>query len=150
METVTSSCGLTNEAMARPNMTSTARGSAVRVRCWTPAESPSAPTPGAKPDGIPLVMGPGWQVQPRIAFANGEYLMTYRDNGPLSGPDIWAIRVSTAGQLLSSAFRISNSNDEAGGRYDLASNGRDYFVVWADNRGSPSGFGYPKIYGALV
>ena len=25
----------------------------------------------ANPDGIPLVMGPGWQVQPRIAFANG-------------------------------------------------------------------------------
>src|SRR5438034_2751663 len=104
----------------------------------------------AKPDGIPLVLGAGWQVQPRLAFANGEYLMTYRDNGPLGGPDIWGIRVSTVGQLLSSAFRISNSNDEAGGRYDLASNGRDYFVVWADNRGSPSGFGYPKIYGALV
>src|SRR5437867_2136895 len=104
----------------------------------------------ANPDGIPLVLGPGWQVQPRLAFANGEYLMTYRDNGPLGGPDIWGIRVSTAGQPLSSAFRISNSNDEAGGRYGLASNGRDCFVVWGDNRGSPSGFGYPKIYGTLV
>src|SRR5207249_12013975 len=35
----------------------------------------------ANPDGTPLVSGAGWQVQPRIAFANGEYLMTYRDNG---------------------------------------------------------------------
>src|SRR5436190_4352640 len=104
----------------------------------------------AKPDGIALVLGAGWQVQPRIASANGEYLVTYRDNGPLGGPDIWGIRVSTAGQLLSSAFRISNSNDEAGGRYGLASNGREWFVVWGDNRGSPSGFGYPKIYGTLV
>src|SRR5439155_3476932 len=104
----------------------------------------------ANPDGTPLVSGAGWQVQPRIAFANGEYLMTYRDNGPLGGPDIWGIRVSTAGQPLSSAFRISNSNDEAGGRYGLASNGRDYFVVWGDSRHSPSGFGYPKIYGTLV
>src|SRR2546426_7174859 len=103
----------------------------------------------ANPDGIPLVMGAGWQVQPRIAFANGEYLMTYRDNW-FTGPDIWGIRVSTAGQPLSSAFRISNSNDEAGGRYGLASNWRDYFVVWGDNRGSPSGFGYPKIYGTLI
>ncbi|PYK58861.1 MAG: hypothetical protein DME21_14810, partial [Verrucomicrobia bacterium] len=104
----------------------------------------------ANPDGIALVLGAGWQVQPRIAFANGEYLMTYRDNGPLGGPDIWGIRVSTAGQPVSSAFRISNSNDEAGGRYGLASNGRDCFVVWGDNRDSPSGFGYPKIYGTLV
>src|SRR5437773_5894907 len=104
----------------------------------------------ANPDGIPLVLGAGWQVQPRLAFANGEYLMTYRDNGPLGGPDIWGIRVSTVGQPLSPAFRISNSNDEAGGRYGLASNGREWFVVGGDNRGSPSGFGYPKIYGTLV
>jgi hypothetical protein len=54
----------------------------------------------AKPDGIPLVLGAGWQVQPRLAFANGEYLMTYRENGSLGGPDIWGIRVSTAGQPL--------------------------------------------------
>src|SRR6266568_3126354 len=103
----------------------------------------------ANPDGIPLVTGAGWQAQPRLAFANGEYLMTYRDSW-ITGPDIWGIRVSTAGQPLSSAFRISNSNDEAGGRYGLASNGRDCFVVWGDDRGSPSGFGYPKIYGTLV
>ncbi len=103
----------------------------------------------ANPDGIPLVLGSGWQVQPRLAFANGEYLMTYRENWT-TGPDIWGIRLSTTGQPLSSVFRISNSNDEAGGRYGLASNGRECFVVWGDFRGSPSGFGYPRIYGTLV
>ncbi|HKS36830.1 MAG TPA: Ig-like domain-containing protein [Verrucomicrobiae bacterium] len=103
----------------------------------------------ANPDGIPLVTGAGWQGQPRLAFANGEYLMTYRDSWH-AGPDIWGIRVSTSGQPLSPAFRISNSGQESGGRYGLASNGRDCFVVWGDHRGSPSGFGYPKIYGTLV
>src|SRR2546422_3561012 len=49
----------------------------------------------AKPDGIPLVLGAGWQGQPRIAFANGEYLMTYWHSW-ITRPDILANRVSTA------------------------------------------------------
>ena len=97
----------------------------------------------ASPDGIPLKLAPLWQTDPRVVSANGEYLVTYHDDY-----SIWGLRVSPGGTLLSSAFRISSGAAED--RYGVASNGRDYFVVWGDERNSPSGYGWPKIYGTLV
>jgi len=102
----------------------------------------------ANPDGFPLAQGPLWQTDPRIASANGEYLLTFFDSAA-GGNNIRGLRLSNDGVAQPPSFSVSNSG-EAEDRYGLASNGRDFFVVWGDDRGSPSGFGYPKVLGTLV
>src|ERR1051325_9918583 len=97
----------------------------------------------ANPEGISLVQAPEWQTDPRIAFANGEYLVTYVDNTQIRG-----LRIATNGAALGSTFAISSQT--ANDRHGLASNGRDFFELWADYRNSPPGFGYPHVYGSLI
>jgi hypothetical protein len=97
----------------------------------------------ANPEGISLVQAPQWQTDPRIAFANGEYLVTYVDSSQIRG-----LRIDTNGTPLSSSFGISSQT--ANDRHGLASNGRDYFEVWGDDRNSPPGVGYPHVYGTLI
>jgi alpha-tubulin suppressor-like RCC1 family protein len=97
----------------------------------------------ANPEGISLVQAPQWQTDPRIAYANGEYLVTYVDSSQIRG-----LRIATNGTALSSSFAISSQT--ANDRHGLASNGRDYFEVWGDYRNSPPGVGYPDVYGTLI
>src|SRR5436190_15985416 len=57
----------------------------------------------ANPNGISLVQAPFWQTDPRIAFANGQYLLTYVDSSQIRG-----LRVATNGTPLGSSFAISS------------------------------------------
>jgi hypothetical protein len=98
----------------------------------------------ANPDGIPLVLGEGWQTIVDIASANGEYLVTTWSNSQLLG-----LRVASDGSPLSDVFPIEPGAAE-GTTYGLASNRRDYFVVWGDAREASHECGCTKVYGTLI
>jgi alpha-tubulin suppressor-like RCC1 family protein len=100
----------------------------------------------ANPDGVPLVLGPLWQMTPRIASARGEYLVTFWGNWTTDSA-LHGLRLSSNGLVMSDVFPIDSGSAE-GDRYDLASNGRDYLAVWSDTRNSvPEA---PHIFGAFI
>ena len=96
----------------------------------------------ANPDGIPLVLGEGWQTIADVASANGEYLVMTWSNSRLVG-----LRVSSGGAVLSDVFPVGGAE---GTTYGLASNGRNYFAVWGDGRESSHECGCTKVYGTLI
>ncbi|MFO0547308.1 MAG: DUF4215 domain-containing protein [Polyangiaceae bacterium] len=88
---------------------------------------------------------PNSQATPSVASNGADYLVVWDDSRSGSGIDIYGARVTTDGAVLDTAgLPISlgtNSQQSA-----VASDGADYFVVWADRR---SGSNY-DVYGSRV
>jgi hypothetical protein len=96
--------------------------------------------------------GDDWE--PAIAFNSdaGEYLVVWDDgrNEATRGSDIYGRRVSAAGVVLGSDFRISGpgaTGDDESVAVVWNANANEYFVVWSDHRSGGRGF---DIYGRRV
>ncbi|MEW6686689.1 MAG: hypothetical protein AB1393_10875 [Candidatus Edwardsbacteria bacterium] len=77
-----------------------------------------------------------------VAFGASNYLVVWRDYRRRG--DIFGVRVSPAGTVLNSPFKICGT--DSGQSYPSVSfNGKKYLVVWQDKRGSNV-----DIYGQLV
>jgi hypothetical protein len=91
--------------------------------------------------GIPISTAATNQSLPALAFDGTNYLVVWQDlrNGA-SNTDIFGTRVSPAGAVLdgaSTGFPISTATN-AQFQPELAYNGTNYLVTWADQRTDPS------------
>ncbi|WP_224241126.1 RHS repeat domain-containing protein [Hyalangium gracile] len=96
--------------------------------------------------GIAIATSSADHYTPRVASNGSNYLVVWAESQGTTSWDVLGRRVSTAGAVLdTSAIAISTAVRE---QYepDVASNGTDYFVAWADYR---SGSNH-DIYGARV
>lgn len=83
------------------------------------------------------------QHDPAVAFNGTYYLVVYYNNVP---NEIRGRLVGTDGSLIGSEFVISNSSSE---NYpDVASDGTNFLVIWADHRNHSTNYG--DIYGQFV
>lgn len=98
------------------------------------------------PDGIPICRAADIQLYPSIAFGGTNYLVVWEDRRSGSTWDIYGARVSVGGSTLDpDGLAISAAANEQY-RAAVASDGTDYFVVWADGRSGTS----LDIYGSRV
>lgn len=100
------------------------------------------------PAGIPITIAANTQQFPAIAFDGRNYLVVWQDQrfGRGGPPDIFGARVAKNGRVLDrDGIRIAAApGDQAAPA--VAFDGRNYLVVWHDNR-SGSSF---DVYGARV
>jgi hypothetical protein len=86
------------------------------------------------PNGFPICQAPGDQAAPVVASNGTNYLVAWRDPRDPNGPDHIYGAIVPAGDTNTPAnFQISFGTDLERAP-DVASNGRDYFVVWRDAR----------------
>ena len=76
----------------------------------------------------------GFKHDPRIAVqASGEALVTWIDQRETGNPDVWARRVSAAGQVRGPEFRVElNNGGETGGAVPVAHSDGGFSVVWSE------------------
>ena len=91
-----------------------------------------------QPVTIPAPGNPG---QPSLAWNGSEYLLAFSASG-----DLFGARLTSAGALLDPAGFIISAQPNTQQWPDVASDGAGFFVVWQDQRTSPSG----EVYGARV
>ncbi len=101
------------------------------------------------PEGLCLSSGPDKKWYPSAAFAGISYLVAWQNTGK-DGYDIRAARVSQTGSILDpSAIVVSNATrSQISPR--VASDGMDYFVVWAHKTDMEEGADAQWIYGSRV
>lgn len=101
------------------------------------------------PAGIPISVAPDAQVQPRVTYGSGNWLVVWPDfrNG---NSDVYGARVSgTTGAVLDLAgIAISAVAGSDQGYPWPTSDGNNYFVTWQDARNSPTTS--IDIYGARM
>jgi hypothetical protein len=97
------------------------------------------------PAGIALSTGPGWQVQPSVAFGVDSFLVAWLDYASPAGADVVGARVGPTGSLLDPAGIPIGDEPGSAGRPAVAFNGTDHLVVWQDGRTTGQG-----VFGARV
>jgi hypothetical protein len=137
-----------------------ARGDGQSLVVWVQVESGRADIRGARvaTDGtvldeasLPVSTAADHQLAPTVAFDGTNYLVAWSDaRHPYTGmpaQDIYAARVSGAGELLDSAgFAVSRAASQQADPC-IAFDGDNYLVAWIDRRIS---FNEPAIFGARV
>jgi uncharacterized repeat protein (TIGR01451 family) len=101
------------------------------------------------PAGIAIAVAPDSQLQPRVTYGAGNWLVVWPDRRNL-GSDVYGARVSgTTGAVLDPAgIAISALAGSEQGEPWPTSDGNNYFVTWEDARNSPTTS--IDIYGARV
>jgi hypothetical protein len=104
----------------------------------------------AAPTGMIISSGSSDEQHPAVASNGANYLVVWQDyrNSPVSGTDIYGVRVSTTGQVLDlSAIAVcSAGGDQIVPAVTAAGSG--YLVVWEDYRNA--GTTGADVYGARV
>jgi hypothetical protein len=98
--------------------------------------------------GITLSTFSNTQMSPAVASNGNGYLVVWQDSrNDATGFDIYGVRVSPAGTVFDLAAIPINTSREHQLTPALTSNGREYFVVWEDQR---IGIDTSRIWGARV
>lgn len=133
----------------RTQLTPTFDATGLRVEVpealWQAADFPIAIDPTVSPEfGMGIAMAPNSQHRPTVAWNGTNYLVVW-DDLRSDRNDLYGTRITPAGQVLEpSGICVCSNNTALSPR--VASNGRDFFVVWEDWRRN----GYDDIYGTVV
>lgn len=85
-------------------------------------------------DGVIVNTAPDVQHEPWVASNGTGYLVVWVDLRSGTGYDIYGTRLSASGAVLDPSGLALATGTDAQFQPSVASNGTDYFVVWADNR----------------
>lgn len=128
---------------ARSNQTTTARMDIFATRVTESGQV-------LDPAGIPLCLHPAIQTNPAVAACSGQALVVWTDHrASLTLPDIFGARVGADGIVVeTNGFPICTTLSSAQNQPSVASDGANFFVVWADFRSL--GANPPDLYGTFV
>jgi hypothetical protein len=101
----------------------------------------------ADPFSIPICTAANVQAGPAVASNGTNWLVVWHDLRAGERYNIYGARVNAAGTVIETGGFPVSSNPEGHSFPAVASNGTNYFVVWADGRG---GFQNSDIYGTRV
>ncbi|HEX8705149.1 MAG TPA: Ig-like domain-containing protein, partial [Myxococcaceae bacterium] len=106
-------------------------------------------SPAGIPSGTAITVSTatGHQREPALDFDGTNYLAVWQDERSGSLPDIYAARISPAGNVLDGAGIPVSTRAEAESNPALRFTGTQYFVVWEDSRNAPTG---PDLFGARI
>ncbi len=96
--------------------------------------------------GIPISIGDGEQVQPRIAAGATNLLVTWDDDRQSGSGDIFGTRLSAAGAVLDSTGIPISTSGFSQRSSSVAFDGTNFLVVWEDYRSDATA----DVYGARV
>jgi hypothetical protein len=101
------------------------------------------------PAGIPIAVGPNEASKPKVASNGSDYFVVWEE-----WQGRWLVngaRVSRTGMVYSPPVISICTATNGSARPDVASNGRDFLVVWEDYRNDPPpDYGNSDIYGARI
>ena len=85
--------------------------------------------------GIPIATGPGGPWYAAVAWSGRHFLVVWADGRP-GGEGVYGARIDAGGRLLDPGGFAISTNDERGltGTPGVASDGRDFLVVWDGDR----------------
>lgn len=86
------------------------------------------------PSGFAVSSAPGSQRRPAVAFNGTDFLVVWEDDRRGRGVDIYAARISRLGVLRDPSGLVVSAAPGDQREPAVASDGRDYLVVWRDAR----------------
>jgi hypothetical protein len=97
--------------------------------------------------GVTVCSAPGWQDNVRVATDGARYLVVWTDSRTDDG-DVYCARVEAGGTVLDPDGIVVVADQSIQCATDIAFDGTNYFVVWADLRNGD----YPNfdVYGARI